>query len=61
MLTVTPEFHCLDCGAHVVAYGFGEVPKPARCMTCVWISENVLPEDEAAVRDRLGVPLLVRQ
>jgi rubredoxin len=51
------EFQCDDCGAHVSAF---QPVKPAwqRCATCTWISENVLPEDESAVRARLGVPLI---
>jgi predicted ATP-dependent serine protease len=48
-------FICNDCGAHVATWC--ELPVWPRCSTCQWISENVLPEDEDAVRERMGVPL----
>jgi hypothetical protein len=50
-------YDCADCGVHVVTLGCGDVLPSMQCATCRWISENVLPEDEAAVRARLGVPL----
>jgi hypothetical protein len=50
------EFDCRDCGRHVVAYG-GLGPDLERCSICFWIAENIAPEEQAAVRDQLGVPM----
>ena len=53
------EYDCSDCGQHVIAFGFFGTAEPGtRCSSCEWISRNVAPEHEAAVRDRLGVPLV---
>lgn len=49
------EFTCWDCGARVFCYEQGKVE--ARCASCDWIRRNVPTEQQAAVRERLGVPL----
>ena len=50
------EFDCIDCGQHIVSFGY-DPPGPQRCVSCLWVKENILPEEETAVRERLGVPL----
>ena len=50
------EFQCCDCGSRVICYD-RHLVEP-RCATCCWITENVPAVHQAAVRERLGVPLL---
>ena len=50
------EFICTDCGRHVVSYGYD--PPNQRCVSCMWISQHVPADQQPAVRQRLGVPLL---
>ena len=51
------EFICTDCGRYVVSYGY-DPPGPARCVSCMWIRQHVPAEEQAAMRQRLGVPLM---
>ena len=52
------EYDCADCGRPVIAWGFYGTAEPGkRCNMCDWVRLNVAPEDEAAIRDQLGVPL----
>jgi ribosomal protein S27AE len=57
------EYDCADCGRHVIAFlglpeAFLGLPEAAwRCGSCQWIRDNVAPGGQAAVRERLGVPL----
>jgi DNA-directed RNA polymerase subunit RPC12/RpoP len=55
------EYDCADCGQHVVAWGFYGVAEPGkRCHSCDWIRDHVAPEHQAAMRERLGVPLAAK-
>ena len=49
------EFRCIDCGAEVVLFGAEQGVE--RCGLCRMIREDVLPDEQAEVRERLGVPL----
>jgi hypothetical protein len=52
------EYDCPDCSQHVIAWGFDGVAEPGkRCAICDWIRDHVAPEHQAAIRERLGVPL----
>jgi hypothetical protein len=51
------EFDCVDCGRHVVSFGY-DPPGPARCVSCLWIRQHVPADQQTAVRQRLGVPLM---
>jgi len=52
------EYDCVDCGRHVIAFGFDGVAEPGkRCASCDWIREHIQPEGAAEVREQLGVPL----
>jgi hypothetical protein len=49
------EFDCIDCGRHVIAFGYNA--QFERCNSCFWITQNIAPADQPAARERLGVPL----
>ena len=49
------EFDCVDCGRHVWSVGYDA--QIARCNSCDWIRQHIPPEEQAEVRERLGVPL----
>lgn len=52
------EYDCVDCGRHVIAFGFYGVAEPGkRCASCDWIRVHIQLEEAAEVRERLGVPL----
>jgi hypothetical protein len=52
------EYDCSDCGRHVIAFGFYGVAEPGkRCASCDWISAEIPLEEQAEMRERLGVPL----
>jgi hypothetical protein len=52
------EYDCTDCGRLVIAFGFfGVAEAGKRCYSCQWIRDNVAPEHQGDVRERLGVPL----
>jgi hypothetical protein len=57
-MTSTTTFRCDDCGQLTCRFQPDGAQPLRHCATCTWISENVLPEDEPAVRARLGVPLI---
>lgn len=48
------EFDCVDCGRHVVSFGYD--PPDQRCVSCMWIRQHVPADKQPAVRQRLGVP-----
>jgi hypothetical protein len=53
------EFDCVDCGRHIVSWvGCGD---RCRCYVCAWVIENIPPEEHAVVRERLGVPIKIRE
>jgi hypothetical protein len=55
------EYDCADCGRHIVAFGFfGAAEAGQRCNSCQWVRENIPPEHQAIIRERLGVPLISR-
>ena len=48
------EYDCSDCGRHVIAFGFfGAAEAGKRCNSCEWVRENIPPEHQAAIRERL--------
>jgi hypothetical protein len=52
---MTIEFDCVDCGRHVVSFGYD--PPDRRCASCAWVRDYVAPEHQDDARERLGVPL----
>ena len=52
------EFSCADCGSRVICSTLMNVED--HCASCWWIRKHVPPDQQAAVRDRLGVPLIDR-
>jgi hypothetical protein len=56
MATTDPsEYDCVDCGRHVVSWMIR--PEDGRCSNCAWIVENIPAEEQAVVREHLGVEL----
>jgi hypothetical protein len=49
------EYDCIDCGRHVLAWGYNT--QLERCNSCLWITRNVPLLERDRVREFLGVPL----
>jgi len=49
------EFICQDCDGRIISYIFPD--RDRLCASCFWIRENVPPDEQTEVRERLGVPL----
>jgi len=57
-----PTFVCVDCGAHVYDMSGAKIPARERCCNCMFIRRLELPPgEEALMRERLGVPLIVEK
>jgi hypothetical protein len=52
------EFICTDCGRLIISFDLEPHPDIDLCATCRWIREVVPPDQQRAVRERLGVPLI---